>query len=494
MNNPSVALYSAEQTRQIDRLALDDEGIAGIELMARAAGALWSALRQRWPQAGRVVIACGPGNNGGDGFLLGLEAMQAGVDVCVVALASAAHGDAAEARQRYVDAGGRVLQAETLDGLPPADVYVDALFGSGFNRPTEGLAAELIRWLNDAPGALLAVDVPSGLQADSGAMLGECVHADATLCLVAWKRGLFTHEAVACCGERALARLDLPDHLYAEVAPSAELLQPWRLPARAPTAHKGHFGHVLVVGGEHGFGGAVRLAGEAALRCGAGLVSVATRERHVAALLAGRPELMVHGVDADGMPGALLQASSVLVAGPGLGQRAWGRRLLEQVLGADQPLVLDADGLNLIAGRGLSFAARAAVLTPHPGEAARLLQCDTARIQADRFRAAQTLAQQFACVVVLKGAGSLIAHPDGRLAVCPWGNPGMASGGMGDVLSGIIGALLAQQLTPWQAATLAVGWHARAGDIAAADGQRGLLAGDLLPALRQLAGASHGDV
>jgi ADP-dependent NAD(P)H-hydrate dehydratase / NAD(P)H-hydrate epimerase len=257
------------------------------------------------------------------------------------------------------------------------------------------------------------------------------------------------------------------------------------LPSRAQDAHKGNFGHVLAIGGDLGFGGAIRLAGEAALRVGAGLVSVATRTEHVLALNAARPELMASGVGGPQELEALLQRASVIALGPGIGQRAWGHALWHTAIAARKPTVLDADGLNLLAREPVSLPANI-VLTPHPGEAARLLGCDTQEIARDRFAAVRALARRHQAVAVLKGAGTLVATPLGEVAVCPWGNPGMASGGMGDVLTGVVAGLLAQGLDAYRAACIGVALHARAGDIAARAGVCGLLASDLFGPLRRL--------
>jgi NAD(P)H-hydrate epimerase len=242
---------------------------------------------------------------------------------------------------------------------------------------------------------------------------------------------------------------------------------------------------VLAIGGETGTAGAIHLTGEAALRCGAGMVSVATRPQNIGALNASRAELMAHGVDSASQLAVLLERASVVAIGPGLGQGDWGRNLFDAALASEKPLVIDAGALNLLAHAPRKVPA-CVVMTPHPGEAARLLECDVATIQCDRFAAARALASRFGAVVVLKGAGSLIADPNGRVAVCPWGNPGMASGGMGDLLTGIVAALLAQELSPWDAACLGVGVHARAGDMAAGDAPRGMIASDLLGPLRRL--------
>ncbi|WHZ20745.1 MAG: NAD(P)H-hydrate epimerase/ ADP-dependent (S)-NAD(P)H-hydrate dehydratase [Rhodanobacteraceae bacterium] len=480
--DPQLALYTTAQVRALDQAAIA-AGIPGIELMERAARAAFDALRRRWPQARTLCVLCGPGNNGGDGFLMAALARAAGIQANVVATSEHSVGDAALARERCLREGGRVLQVAS--DLPDADVYVDALFGSGLNRAPSGDAAALIAAVNAQPKPVLALDVPSGLDSDTGVAFAPCVRATATVCFVGWKRGLFTAQGPDQCGERTLATLDIPERIYAQADPDAVLLTPQALPPRHRDSHKGRYGHVLAIGGDLGAGGAVRMCGEAAARVGAGLVSIATREANVGAILSARPELMPQGVHVPRNLEPLLARASVLAVGPGLGQDDWGRGLWQVALDAAKPTVLDADGLNLLAAAPRALP-EACVLTPHPGEAAHLLGTTTAGVQADRFAAARALAQQHRAVVALKGAGSLIADPEGRIAVCPWGNPGMASGGMGDVLTGVIAGLLAQGLSPWNAACLGVGLHARAGDLAARAGERGLLASDLFAYLRAL--------
>jgi NAD(P)H-hydrate epimerase len=480
------ALYTVEQVRALDRRAIEVLGIPGFELMRRAAAAGLASLRRHWPQARRLAVWCGPGNNGGDGYLLGALAKEAGLQVELVALSGQAVGDALQARTAFEFAGGRVhLFDPAAAPWPDADVHVDALYGSGLNRAPESAVAALIGRINDSGKPVLALDVPSGLDADRGICPGAAVRATVTVCFIAAKRGLHTGAAPDHVGRLELDTLQLPESLWQAQPHDGELLKASSLPARSRAAHKGDNGHLLVVGGAHGMAGAIRLCGEAALRAGAGLVSVATHGAHVPALNAGRPELMAHGVDGPQALSALIDRVDVLAVGPGLGQGAWGHALWLTALDSDRPLVLDADGLNLLAREPRRFE-RAAVMTPHPGEAARLLGVEIAAVQADRFAAARELARRHGAVVVLKGAGSLIAHPDGRLAACPWGNPGMAVAGMGDVLTGVVAALLAQGATAWEAACLGVGLHARAGDVAAEAGERGLLASDLFGPLRRL--------
>lgn len=475
-------LHDSASVRAIDRAAIEDLGIPGYTLMRRAGEAALAALGRRWPEARRLCVLAGPGNNGGDGFVLARLARAQGLEVAVYCpLGVPRHGDAATAVADFLAAGGEI--AAGVPELASADVVVDALFGIGLTRAPEGPVASLIARVNAASRPVLALDVPSGLDADRGHAPGAAIRADLTVSFIARKRGLCTGAAVDHCGELQLAPLEVPEAAFAGVQPCARLLSPAdvraALPPRPRSAHKGNFGHVLVIGGDHGYGGAVLLCGAAALRAGAGLVSVATRAEHVTALLAARPELMVR--DAESLDG-LLAAASVLAVGPGLGQGAWGRVRYERALAQDKPRVFDADALNLLAQAPRPLG-QATVITPHPGEAARLLGCDGAEVQRDRFAALAALAQKYRCVVVLKGAGTLIG--DGaRVAVCPAGNPGMASGGMGDLLTGVIAALMAQGLSAFDASACGAFLHAAAADRAAGVAERGLLASDVLGELR----------
>ncbi|HRQ65379.1 MAG TPA: NAD(P)H-hydrate dehydratase [Xanthomonadaceae bacterium] len=478
-------LFDAAAVRAVDRRAIDELGIPGYELMCRAGAASLHHLRLRWPEARRILVLCGPGNNGGDGLVLARLARAEGFDVRVCCpLGVPRRGDAALAAQAFAEGGGQAESGRVDVAFAGIDVVVDALFGIGPARPPPGDLALWIEALNATATPVLALDVPSGIDADSGHAPGAALRADVTVSFIALKRGLFTGAAVDCVGEILLETLDVPRQAFEGVEPYAQLLDADVLKPLAPrtrSAHKGAFGHVLTIGGDHGYGGAVRMCGEAALRAGAGLVSVATRAEHVGALLAARPELMVR--DAENLD-VLLGAASVLAVGPGLGQGAWGRVRFERALGFAGPRVFDADALNLL-GEAPRALGASTIITPHPGEAARLLGCDTAEVQRDRFAALQRLVERYACVVVLKGAGTLVGDGQ-RTAVCATGNPGMASGGMGDVLTGIVAALLAQGLQPFDAASAGVWLHGVAGDRAARGGQRGLLAGDLIAELRDL--------
>jgi NAD(P)H-hydrate epimerase len=304
------------------------------------------------------------------------------------------------------------------------------------------------------------------------------------------KRGLLTADAADYCGQLRFDDLRIPQQIFQDQPAAAEILDYERLnhvlAKRARCAHKGEFGHVLTIGGDHGMSGAVRMAGEAAQRIGAGLVSIVTRPEHAALLSVVRPELMCHGVSNPEQLKPLLEKATVVAIGPGLGHSEWAEELKSEVMSSDLPMVVDADALNLLARE--HFQRNNWVLTPHPGEAARLLKTDSKAIQADRFAAVQQIQQQFGGVVVLKGSGSLVQCHDYPTGICIDGNPGMASGGMGDVLSGVIAGLIAQGLSLPDAARLGVVMHARAADMSVtAVGERGLLATDLMVNLRRLA-------
>jgi NAD(P)H-hydrate epimerase len=481
-------LYRAEQVRAMDRYAIDTEGIPGSELMRRAGAAAFAALRERWPEARTLSAVCGAGNNGGDGYVVARLAHQAGWDVRIYPVAPLAglKGDALTACREYREAGGSVLDFVPVD-FEGAEILVDGLLGTGLDREVAGLYAEVIRAANRYGGKLLALDIPSGLHADTGAVLGAAVKADLTVAFIGLKQGLFTGDGLEYSGRVAFADLDTPPTVKRCVQPSAWLLPPLEhgLPLRPRQAHKGQFGHALVVGGDHGYSGAARMAAEAAARVGAGLVSVATRKEHAALLNLGRPELMCHGVANREEAQTLLARATVVAVGPGLGRSGWAGMLLDAAVSSGLPLVVDADALNLLAER--PFRCERWVLTPHPGEAARLLGVSAAEVQRDRYAAARELQARYGGVAVLKGSGTLIVGEDGMPRVSIAGNPGMASGGMGDVLTGVIAGLLAQRLDPLEAATLGVRLHGAAADEAAADGERGLLASDLMAPLRRWA-------
>jgi ADP-dependent NAD(P)H-hydrate dehydratase / NAD(P)H-hydrate epimerase len=492
MSTLPVEVYRAAQVRELDRRAIELHGIPGFTLMQRAAAASFRELRWRWPDTKSVTVVCGTGNNGGDGLLVAALAHAAGllVRVCIVGEPAAFKGDAARAWAEFQKTG---LSLDSSGAFGGTDVIVDAMLGTGLSRQVSGPVLETIRAINQAHarGAqVLAIDVPSGLSADTGAVLGEAVEADVTVSFIGLKLGLLTGAGPHYCGRLVFAGLEVPAEVYADQPPSALRITDEQrrvaLPPRRRDAHKGHHGHLLLVGGDLGMAGAIRLAGEAGLRAGAGLVSVATRAAHAGLITQSRPELMCHGIEQLAELDGLLSRVTVAAIGPGLGQSDWGRAVWQRIMASQLPLIVDADALNLLADKPLYREDW--ILTPHPGEAARLLDCTTADIQSDRPAAVVALAKRYGGVVVLKGAGTLVQAQGQDLYVCDAGNPGMACGGMGDVLCGIIAALRAQGLDTATAARVGVQVHARAGDAAAIQGgERGLLPSDLMHSIRVLA-------
>jgi NAD(P)H-hydrate epimerase len=484
MTLPS-ALYSVAQVRAFDARAIASQGVTGYELMQRAGAAALRVLRAAWPSAQRVAVACGGGNNGGDGYVLARLLKAAGLEVQVHAVVdpSALRGDARRACDDYLSAGG-ALEPVLHPDPARCDVIVDALLGTGFRSPLREPFAGVCAVINGSRRPVLALDIPSGVEGDTGQASAGAVRATRTLCFVALKQGLCLEQGPEFSGELLL------DDLGVRVGSEGEDLPRWHclddgdvrtaLPRRARDSHKGLFGHVLVVGGNAGMPGAARLAGEACLRVGAGLVTVATHPAHAANLALSRPELMCAGVADAAALRPWLDRCTVVAIGPGLGQDNWARALLAEVMAAGKPSVIDADALNLLAAQGLRHLQAPSVLTPHPGEAARLLGVDARAVQSDRRGVQQQLCERSGAVVVLKGHGTLVGKAGAIPALCRAGNPGMASAGMGDVLTGAIAGVLAQCRDPWLAACAGVLIHARAGDtLAQRYGARGLLAGDV---------------
>jgi len=482
-----LALYSAQQVRELDA-RLIASGISGLELMSRAAQAAWQALRERWPEVRVLDVLTGSGNNAGDGYLLAALAQQNGFAVRVLAVADVAklRGDAASAYARAQQVGV-VVQPWTAD-TKLRGLVVDALLGTGQQGAPRGAFAQAIEQMNASGLPVLALDIPSGLDADSGHVAGAVVRADLTVTFIGLKLGLFCGIGMEQTGRLRFADLDADSLIVQQQKASAQRLTTANMPklsARPRTAHKGLFGHLWLLGGDHGMGGAALLAAEAALRGGAGRVSLATRLVHVTPALSRLPELMVQAADSSYALTSLLQQADVLVAGPGLGQAPWGRSLLSAAAAVDRPQVWDADALNLLA-EGAVNPPKNLLITPHPGEAARLLGWQTAKVQQNRPKAALELAQRYRATVILKGAGTLIAQADGQMRLCDRGHPAMSGPGFGDVLAGLCAALLAQGLPPFDAACLAVWLHAAAGQQLGEEGGRGLLASDLIPVIRRL--------
>lgn len=480
-------LYTAEQTRELDRVTIEEFEVSGTVLMERAGTVAFDTLKEHWPEAKTLCIVCGTGNNGGDGFVVARLAHEQGLqtEVLIVGDGNKIKGDALAAKQRLEGCG---VSAKVYGNgkLPLADLVVDAIFGTGLNGEVSGDAVHAITAINQHGTPVLSLDIPSGLLADSGNVLGEVVHADVTISFIGLNQGLLTAKGPDCCGELIFDNLQIPSGVSRKVPPAAKRLNISSsvFKKRDKESHKGLFGHVLVIGGDIGMSGAARLACEAALRTGTGLVSLATRYAHASVVNSTRPEIMSYPAERENEIEFLIAKANVIAAGPGLGISEWAATLFAAAIKSDKPLIVDADALNLLSIETIQRDNW--ILTPHPGEAARLLEISVEEVQADRFIAVRQLAEKFGGTIILKGNGSLI-YSEGTTYLCDKGNPGMASGGMGDVLTGIVASLLAQGYSMTDAATIGVHLHASAGDAAAKGaGERGLLASDLMPPIRRL--------
>lgn len=479
-------LYSTAGVRELDRIAIEEKGLPGLTLMKRAGEACVDVLLDTWNDPGQVSVFCGSGNNAGDGYIIAGLLKSKGVSVNAVLVGREPEpGTDAGAALDFMHQNN-VAMVSADEALGDATVIVDALLGTGTRGPVRENYAKVIQAINASTADVLAVDLPSGLNADTGATGGTCIRARCTVTFIGRKLGLYTADGPEFTGEIHFADLDVPHEIFGQVDALADALDYGELvnqiPGRHRNAHKLDHGHVLVVGGDLGMPGAVCMAAEAALMVGAGMVTVATRAENVAAIVSARPEVMARGVSgaADLVP--LVAKANTLVLGPGLGTSDWSRELIVAAREFDGVSVVDADGLNLLAENPAKNDLR--VLTPHPGEARRLL--DGESIQNRRPEAVQQLRDRYGGTIVLKGAGTLIID-EGGMSLCPYGNPGMSVAGMGDVLAGTIGGLLAQGLAPGLAARLGASVHSLAADILTdIQGERGLLATELLPEIRAL--------
>ena len=494
----SAMIYTTEQVREGEARAAKALELSMQQLMQRAAQACLKAIQQQQPAPAQLLVLCGPGNNGGDGWVLARLAQQAGYRVRIVA--SAPQSELAQqAAQAWRDQGGQVTPLEQLQSqdFVTFDVVVDALLGSGLSRPLSDDFYHAVEALNFARQRqrfwLLSVDVPTGLNSDSGYPQPIAVQADLTLTMVAMKTGLVTALGPNYCGKIELADLAIGPVFY-QTEPFVHAIEmnvvSECLPRRLPAAHKGDFGHLVIIGGGPGMSGAASLAGQAALRCGAGKVTVLAHPDAALAIAVSQPELMVHAITEVIEPqlGDLLARATALVIGPGLGLSQWSEALVRQAATWSGPVLWDADALNILATQQLAKPPEATwYLTPHPGEAARLLQCDSAHIQSHRFPSLTQLCQNFQAHVLLKGVGTLVQDAACQQRwICLRGSPALATGGSGDVLSGVAGALLAQQVPAELVLPVAAWLHAVAGERAARHGERGTLASDLMSELHAL--------
>lgn len=508
-----MILLDALQSRELDRLSRDEFGIPSYSLMTRAGEAVADALVERFPDAVTdVLVVAGKGNNGGDGFVAGRRLIRDGFGVRAILLGRAGDlkGDAVRAHAEFRERGGKVIEITAEAGLDAAltkrpTAVIDAIFGTGLNAGVKGIPLRAIEAVDSYAVPIVAVDIPSGVNSDTGAVMGAAVHASLTVTFGFSKFGHVSYPGAEHTGELRVVDIGFAPRAIDQIAPRGRLLERADLQhlirPRPINSHKGMYGHPLVIAGSRGKSGAVLLASRAALRIGAGLVTAAVPESIQPVVAGGQAELMTEPIaDRDGhfdgthAPAALkmlLDGKNALIVGPGIGNTDDTKRLIEWLISnASEPqraMLLDADALNALASLGCETLKRArgpVVLTPHPGEASRLLGVSTATINADRVSAARRLAERTGATVLIKGARSVVASPDGDVYVNSTGNPGMSTPGMGDALSGMVGALLGQHLRPLDALALGVFLHGYAADrVASRIGRVGYIAGDVIEEL-----------
>ncbi len=483
-----IALYFAKDVKKIDELAISQIPISGYQLMSRAAQSALIVLQEHWGNAKSIVVFCGNGNNGGDGYVLARLAKAAGLNVKIYSVGEVSDksSEAKQAQADWLALGEKVIPFQHQD--IQADVIVDALLGTGTHFPLAPIMLDAIHAINASKCPVFSLDLPSGLNADSGAY-DNAVKATVTLTFIAMKVGLITGRASDVVGELIVDNLGITASMFTQVKPCA-----WRmeyqhviqtLAPRPLSQHKGDNGHVALIGaGQCGYSGAICLASEAALRAGAGKASAIVAPESLMLLARAPSEVMCYGFSHPKEMHDLISACTVIVLGPGLSQNPWGKKFFQETVRVDKPMVVDADGLNWLA----QFPQKREdwILTPHPGEAARLLGISTFDVQQDRIKAALLLKQKYGGVIVLKGAGTIIVTQEGEIAVNANANPALATAGTGDVLSGVIGGLLAQKLSLSHAALIGVSVHAMAANVEATMGQRGMLASDLFLHIRNL--------
>jgi len=497
-------LFESNEIKNIEQLSAESRNIELYQLMELAGQAAWQSIETSWPKVNKITVVCGSGNNAGDGFVLARIAAHYGkvVQVLLVDVKAEPKGDALLAYQAMVTEGIKTSHFHP-ELLKEQHLIVDAILGTGIKGALKENVQQVIESINDLldlqqeldnPVELLSLDIPSGLESNTGYVNPIAIRATQTLTFIALKSGMVTGDARAYCGVIDVATLGVTKDSLQQFRAQAwiddadALIN--SLPQRSSVSHKGDHGHLLLIGGDYGFGGAILMSAMAAGRCGAGMLTILTRDAHVAPILTQCPEAMIRSVTGAGDPALMniLQNIDAVVIGPGLGQESWAKGLLEVICATDLPLLLDADALNILAANKNpeKYKKTNWIITPHPGEAGRLLNIETSQIQQNRYQAVHLLQKKYSAVTVLKGAGTLIADYENNITVCNEGNAGMASAGMGDILSGIIGTLLAQGIEASLAARIGVALHARAGDLAAMNGQKGLMATDLISPLRML--------
>ena len=481
----SMLLYTPESVYELDHAAVATDGFSEPELMQRAGERVWREIDARWPGLGRITVFAGAGNNGGDAFVVALRAQAQGVEVQLLVQGDLSRQSPTSRHFRDLwEQSGGVCEPWQGQGIC-GEIIVDGLLGIGLQRELDAHWQDLVAAINQSPSPCVAIDIPSGLNGLTGIAQPVAIDAELTVTFIGRKCGQFLADGPDYCGELIFDDLGVSSRASGSQTAALEVIESCELPAvRKRNSHKNHYGNLLIVGGDLGMSGAVALAGQAALRSGAGLVTALVHP-DCRANLAAFAEIMVLGWDA--LEAKLVDAT-VVVVGPGLGRSADAQHCLELLREAHQPMVIDAGALDAAFLQSMTSAGSQRVITPHPGEAAALLSCSTAEIQANRMLSAQRLVDSFAMTTVLKGSGTLVTAADVLVpAINTRGNPGMATAGMGDVLCGIIAAFLGQGLDAFSAARSAVYVHALCAELYAKErDESGLIASDIIGLIPQM--------
>ncbi len=487
------ALYTADTVKQIDNLAINKHNMSGYDLMCSAGGAVCQFILKKWPNAKNIKIICGGGNNGGDGYVIARLLKLQGLNVKVYAVENKppSTDTAQKARQDFEAGSDKVLDISNVDlsNHKSVDLIVDAMLGTGIHAPLHQSVLSIIQMINNTNTPVCAIDIPTGIDGNTGVVMGDAVRADATVSFIGLKVGLFIGAALDYVGELVLDTLKVPSIVYQDVKSVArlvtypEVLQ--YLPNVKNTQHKGDNGRVMVLGGgEAHYSGAVCLSGEAALRAGAGLVATCVAPQSLALMARGSAELMCYAPEKLDNMLPIIERTNILVIGPGLSQNAWAKQCFNIALQTNKPAIIDADGLNLLAKDPQKRDNW--ILTPHPGEAARLLNQSIVDCEANRLLTAQALQDKYGGTIILKGASTIVLDINRDMFIIEGKVPALATGGTGDILAGLVGGLWAQGLTASHAAQLAVSVHREAGWSEQTFGQRGMMASDLLLHIRSL--------
>lgn len=485
----SKAIYSVKQTRQIEEYLITKCQIPEFELMFQAGKAVFNILQSELSDIEKqypIFILCGSGNNGGDGYIAAALANAAGFQVTCLEIGDfSKQTNTAKKAKKFAEEKQTYIKEYNDDNFPEKSIIIDAILGIGIKGVVREEQAKIITKINHSQAFIIAIDNPSGLDCDSGEILGIAVKAHLTITFLARKQGLYLNYGNSHSGKIIFSNLNAKyDDFLHNLSPQYHILEENDLskiiPPRELNSHKGNFGNIVIIGGDYNMGGAVIMAAEAACRSGAGKVTILTQKEHISAIISRLPNVMTASFESKEYLEQIKQNKTLIAIGPGLGQSDWSKTLFDFFMASDVPKIIDADALNLLSKSTKKYNLQNAIITPHPKEAARLLEISVEEVQNNRQKTVQDLFNKYGAIIILKGSNSLIYNGDGNFYVCPYGNPAMAVAGMGDILTGFITGFATQNITLTEATILGVYYHAlKADKICKTQGEIGLLPMDM---------------